>query len=377
MIVLAGGDGAHEVQRQIGERLDRAVPQASSGLEAAIDAQGRVRLTGQVDSWAQKHLAQLAIEEIRGVTAIDNEVVIRTQPLEDDTLERLLRALLERSVMADPKTLDLTVEEGVVTLFGAMDNLVDRRQIADLIRRSGAREVDVQHVVVASKGRGGLHEPLPRLDDSTLEQFVRDALRIDPRLLSTNVDVGVEEGVVELRGRVLTRAAVWAAEDTVANTRGVVGLENHLEVVHRKVSDPEIERAARSDLDAWHREAAAKLQITSSLGTVRLSGFVPSFALREEAEEVVQGIDGVLEVDNRLQVESPVATETRERLVNQVEERLYWSALVDSQDLRISAEGPAIVLEGEVATLREHRAVLDAARAAGAVALVDRLKVAP
>ena len=115
----------------------------------------------------------------------------------------------------------------------------------------------------------------------------------DPRL-----DVSVEEGVVTIRGNVLTdtiRDAVMFTAARVPGVKKVIDLVN---------GDTEIEMALAGKLAAEPALKASWINITASsyLGVVTLSGRVDSDAAKEAAGRIASGVQGVHEVINALVV---------------------------------------------------------------------------
>jgi osmotically-inducible protein OsmY len=116
----------------------------------------------------------------------------------------------------------------------------------------------------------------------------------DPRL-----DVVVEEGVVSIRGNVLTDTIRDAVMYTAARVPGVK------KVIDRVMSDTEIEMTMAGKLAAEPVIKASWINLTASsyLGIVTLSGKVDSDAAKEAAGRVAGEMPGVSEVINALVVE--------------------------------------------------------------------------
>jgi len=116
----------------------------------------------------------------------------------------------------------------------------------------------------------------------------------DPRL-----DVVVEEGVVSIRGNVLTDTIRDAVMYTAARVPGVK------KVIDRVISDTEIEMTMAGKLAAEPVIKASWINLTASsyLGIVTLSGKVDSDAAKEAAGRIAGEMPGVSEVINALVVE--------------------------------------------------------------------------
>jgi len=115
----------------------------------------------------------------------------------------------------------------------------------------------------------------------------------DPRL-----DVSVEEGVVTIRGNVLTDTIRDAVMYTAARVPGVK------KVIDRVTGDTEIEMALAGKLAAEPalKQSWINITLSSYLGTVTLNGQVDSDAAKEAAGRIASQVPGVQDVVNVLTV---------------------------------------------------------------------------
>ena len=115
----------------------------------------------------------------------------------------------------------------------------------------------------------------------------------DPRL-----DVSVEEGVVTIRGNVLTDTIRDAVMYTAARVPGVK------KVIDRVTGDTEIEMALAGKLAAEPalKQSWINVTLSSYLGTVTLNGQVDSDAAKEAAGRIASQVPGVQDVVNVLTV---------------------------------------------------------------------------
>jgi uncharacterized protein YjbJ (UPF0337 family) len=84
------------------------------------------------------------------------------------------------------------------------------------------------------------------------------------------------------------KAAVGQAVDATAN----------------KVKDATITTSIKAELTKDASLSALKINVDTSAGQVSLRGTAPSAAAREQATKLAQGVQGVVSVDNQLQVSS-------------------------------------------------------------------------
>lgn len=116
-------------------------------VEAAPD--GTVMLSGTVDSWTEKSLAQTVASSVRGVKRIENQIEV------DDS--RYYRAAEEIradiygryrwNAGIDESQIDILVQDGGrVTLSGEVGSLAEKRLAITLAHVEGVKQVDADHI---------------------------------------------------------------------------------------------------------------------------------------------------------------------------------------------------------------------------------------
>jgi osmotically-inducible protein OsmY/sporulation protein YlmC with PRC-barrel domain len=173
------------------------------------------------------------------------------------------------------------------------------------------QEVDRENVHL-SVGRFAL-ESLPDYGpDFALAAEVDNALWADNILRETDyneIDVTVENGIVILRGHVITSMNLSRAEDAVRLVKGVLGIENHLVVDDNLVID--VAQALGRD----KRTQLERVFIGAQNGVITLNGQVGSAAIREAAEEVAASVPTVRGVANYLQAPNIVVDPQAEQVL--------------------------------------------------------------
>ena len=124
-------------------------------IAVSADA-GRVTLRGSIGSLHKRRAATRAAERVFGVVSVDNRLEI--QPMSARRREDAdLRADVLQALMLDslvPRTIDVKVDEGLVTLTGTAEWQYER-DAADLAASSVAGVVDVaDEIEVRQLGRG-------------------------------------------------------------------------------------------------------------------------------------------------------------------------------------------------------------------------------
>jgi osmotically-inducible protein OsmY len=211
-----------ELQRAVLAELGWDPSVTASRLGVGAD-DGVVTLTGKVESYAQKHAAELAARRVKGVLAIAQEIQVEI-PFEHQRGDReIAAAILERLVWdaSIPKNaVHVMVEKGWVTLSGQ----VDRHY------QSKAAEQDVRPLLGVT-GLSNMIAIKPHLDTAAIGNDIALALQRswvpDPdAILVTAVD-----GRVKLTGNVHSWHARQVAAETAWGARGTVDVENLLAVI--------------------------------------------------------------------------------------------------------------------------------------------------
>jgi osmotically-inducible protein OsmY len=171
---------------------------------------GKVTLRGTVGSYLEKREAKKAAERVFGVKWVDNDLDVRFLDnfAQDDADLRgsVLQALMLNSLV--PSTIDVKVEDGVVTLTGTAAWQFQREEAETTAGKvTGVFEVD-DHVELLS--------PAPKAED--VEHSIKSAFKRSAKLDANSISVSTDNGTVRLAGTVTSwaehddaLAAAWAA----------------------------------------------------------------------------------------------------------------------------------------------------------------------
>jgi len=112
------------------------------------------------------------------------------------------------------------------------DGLIDSRnaavdQIATKINQASG---DTKEAVEFTSERRGINSEGAPLDDASITQSVKAALRRDPRLTPVNLDVATVNGEVTLKGEVTSSELRMRMENVVASVTGVVKVNNFIRI---------------------------------------------------------------------------------------------------------------------------------------------------
>lgn len=205
-----------------------------------------------------------------------------------------------RRIDAEPRLdhsglrLDVDSQDGRVVLSGTVARLADKRRVENLVHQvDGVRGVDNRLTVA----------PDVEIDDAQLETSVARALMQDRALDGNQVLVTVRDGVVTLRGSVLSLAMKRYAGVLAWWVPGVREVVNRLDLSWpEEDNDSEITEAVKAALDKDFLVDSTAISVHTHAGTVTLRGAVFGEEQRDAAENDAWFVLGVREVNNELLV---------------------------------------------------------------------------
>ncbi|MFO7911866.1 MAG: BON domain-containing protein [Desulfotignum sp.] len=213
----------------------------------------------------------------------------------DELIKQSVVYELARDMRVDASKIEVTVDNGRVTLTGEAPTLLGKSAATDdALAILGV--VDVDNLIVV-KYPSTIRIPT----DAEIKENVLMKLAGNPDIDVLDLDVTVDAGVVILRGTVDTYWKRAFLEDLVVPEAGVTFIENHVAVtptddVHDKVIAEDIVASleARANVDA------DDIEVSVSDGVVELTGSVPDAAARQAAAKAAFHPAGVKMLHNNL-----------------------------------------------------------------------------
>jgi osmotically-inducible protein OsmY len=185
---------------------------------------GVVTLSGQVESFAQKHAAEAAVRRVKGVKAIAEEIEVRLPydtKRSDDEIARAAIGRFEWDVSIPRDAIQVSVEQGWITLTGEVDWHYQK----------DAASMDVR----ALFGVTGVSDQItikPTVNASNISDDIMHALGrswfFDPKTIS----VSAQGGKVRLTGTVSSWHDRQIAATTAWAAPGATAVENDIAVVY-------------------------------------------------------------------------------------------------------------------------------------------------
>jgi osmotically-inducible protein OsmY len=220
---------------------------------------------------------------------------------------------------------------------------------------------------------------MKKKSDSEIKSQVMRELEWDSRVGWSKIGVEVMEGVVTLTGMVSTYAQKLAAQDAAHRINGVLDVANDVEVKPEGLfvrTDADIALAVRHVL-LWDALVPdERIKSTVSDGWVTLEGDVDFWHQRQDAEQTVLRLEGVIGVTNQITV-APKRVNPME-LREEIECALEQRADREAERLRIEVHDGAVDLFGRVHSWQEKRAVVGSiSHAPGVTEIRDHLRIDP
>jgi osmotically-inducible protein OsmY len=208
-------------------------------------------------------------------------------------LQKEIQEALARNLCEDAATIGVVVDGEVATLTGHAPTLAQKWSAEEAARTTGAAAV-VNEIQVQLT-------PEDNVPDERLARTVLDVLKWDARLPMDRVQVSVADGCVALTGTVDWPFQMASATGAVAQVRGVRGLSNQLEPKPR-VSPEGVQAQIRAAFERGAAIDASHVVVAVKGGEVTLTGYVRTWAEREDAEAAARATPGVVEVENHLRI---------------------------------------------------------------------------
>jgi osmotically-inducible protein OsmY len=97
-------------------------------------ADGRISLTGDVDTWHQREDAEHAVRYLPGVRGVSNTIVVNVLPVAPAKVREEIEEALERRAEREAKRIQVSVHDGMVTLSGTVRTWPEKRAVIGAAR---------------------------------------------------------------------------------------------------------------------------------------------------------------------------------------------------------------------------------------------------
>jgi osmotically-inducible protein OsmY len=210
------------IRQLIIDELDFEPSVNAANIGVAVE-RGVVTLTGHTGSYAEKHAVERAVQRIKGVRAIAEEIAVRysneKKTADDQVAERALKIIAWNATLPDD-AIKVQVTSGWVTLNGTVEWNYQRLAAEAAVRKlRGVIGVSNQIVVK------------PRVQASDIKVKILAALKRDAELEADAIRVDVDGSKVVLEGKVKAWRERVVAERTAWAAPGVTSVIDNLCIV--------------------------------------------------------------------------------------------------------------------------------------------------
>jgi len=340
---------------------------------------GVVRLSGTVDSVQEKGLCSTVVTGIKGVVDVVNDIHVNDNLKPSDyEIEQEVKKRLANDVRVDDALIEVQVKDKVVVLTGFAGSLQEKNLAVNLARVGGVKSVDAKDLKVKWWVRDKMRRKslYTSRSDSEIKTAVEDAYRYDPRLYSFDINVEARDGTVILHGVVDNLAAKRAAQRDARNTMGVRRVVNNVKVrpaepPSNEVLKSRVTRALKNDPYLSRYD----LDLSAYAGTAYLSGKVNSSWEKNRAQELAEGVKGVLNVIDNIEYKYKWVWKPDWEICEQVSEELLWSPFVNRNNISVTVNNGIVTLSGRVSTDSAWQSAEDNAYEGGAKEVINHLTV--
>lgn len=299
-----------------------------------------------------------------------------------DVADGDIEVAVQRELSLDPRVpahhIDVTVQDGIVTLTGTVDNLLAKDRavpVAEAIR--GVRGV-IDRIQVRPSGKS----------DAEIASTVREALLLDPVTDAYELGVTVKDGTVTLTGDVESWQEKKLAATVASGVAGVRAVENDVTVDYGELrADADIKAEIERRLSRDARIDSGLIDVRVEDGKVVLSGAVGSARQRTLAryDAWVNGVRSVDESDldirwwarDKMRRQEPV-NKTDAEIEQAVRDAFVYDPRVFSFNPKVDSDNGVVTLTGTVGNLAAKRAASqDASNIVGVWRVHNYLRVRP
>jgi osmotically-inducible protein OsmY len=199
-------------------------------FEPSIDAanigvaveKGVVTLTGYVANYGEKIAAERTVQRVKGVRAIAQEIEVRfsNQPKRsDDEIAQRALDILKWSVQVPAESIQVKVEQGWITLTGAVEWQYQKQAAESAIRK-----------LRGIRGVSNAIEIKPLVAASDVHRKIMDSLKRNAEVEADSIRVVVDNGKVILEGKVKAWYERNLAERAAWSAPGVKEVEDRLSI---------------------------------------------------------------------------------------------------------------------------------------------------
>jgi osmotically-inducible protein OsmY len=210
-----------ELKRDVDNEL-KWNPELNATDIATIAIGGAVTLSGVANNFYEKHLAEVTVKRVSGVTAVANDLEVRPpgmNRLSDPELAREAVVALKTALPVNWQNVKIMVHEGRVVLEGAVEWDFQRERVAAAIRPLRG-VLDLRNAITVQ----------PAIVACDIQADIEEAFKRNAVIDSDHVEVEVQGPQVTLRGEVRSWAERDQAYKAAASAPGIMHVVDELTI---------------------------------------------------------------------------------------------------------------------------------------------------
>jgi osmotically-inducible protein OsmY len=339
-----------------------------------------------------------------------------TDPRGDTALTTAVQAKFYAEELTRGRVIDVSAENGVVTLRGTVPTEAARQQAVQLARSvegvtSVTDQLQVHDDTTAEARRaepsaatGTAGRDTNRADPAWIATKIQAQYFVDPDIKPWAIDVTtVSGGAVTLEGMVDSAEDKAKAVRIARETDGVTRVEDRLRVETRG-SDAPGDATTPTQPDPWITAKiqakyfvdddvkARNIDVTTQNGIVTLQGVVSSEAERRQAIAIARNTDGVREVTDQLRIDTAIGRSDRRAasapdvatvdrpdpwITMKIQAKYLLDADVKGRQIDVDTRNGVVTLKGTVDNAQQKQEAEQIARETeGVKRVVNQLTVA-
>lgn len=199
----------------------------------------------------------------------------------------------------DSSKINVTVEDGIITLSGTVPTYYDlKNAVVAVWRISGIIQV-INNLSIS-------YVSPPMLpNDIEIKKRAEDIITWDPVIDETAINISVNSGIISLEGEVDAHWKLSNIENKISGIRGVLKIVNKLTVVPSiRLNDAMVEKDVVAAINRDILINGDEVDVKVDDGIVKLKGTVPNWVSKRAAEVDTSLTRGVVDIKNELEVNS-------------------------------------------------------------------------
>jgi osmotically-inducible protein OsmY len=122
-------------------------------IELKVEA-GWVYMAGKVDWLFEKESAQRTVERVFGVVGVNNSIILKPRPVDENRIKGKIRAAYNRSATLDAESIYIETSGGTITLFGSVSSCAERKEAESIAYASPGvtnvvNRIEIESLVLA------------------------------------------------------------------------------------------------------------------------------------------------------------------------------------------------------------------------------------